>query len=113
MRNFVLAGVLAAAAGVVAPATASAQYTTVIGTRGVDPSNPYSHGYYSPLPGVMYSPFASPPPIRPGFGSYYGPSYYGGGFVSPSYYGPMYYGTGSAVLRPSHFTPAFGGYRRR
>jgi len=110
MRNTLLAGLLAALGGLLMPAAASAQYPQVIGTRGADPSLPTVHGYYSPAPGVLYSPFANPPAMPApgrGFGGY-NPGFYGGGFVSPSYNGfTVTYPT------PVYVHPGYGGFRRR
>jgi hypothetical protein len=100
MRNFVLVGIAAVAGGLCLPGAADAQQ--VIGTRGADPSNPYTHGYYSPLPGVMYSPFRDAPVVRQGRG-FYGPAFGGPNVVIPVYSSPYYGFYGTSLAGPNYY----------
>ncbi len=85
----------------------------VIGTRGTSLA---PLGYYSPYPGALYSPFASPPRVYSGFVQpwYQGPLVaptYRSSFVSPGYYGyTRSYSPGYFYTKPSHH---YRSHRRR
>ena len=103
MRNLTLVGALAL--GMFAfTGRAEAQ---VIGTRGTSLA---PLGYYSPYPGALYSPFASPPRVYSGFVQ----PWYQGPLVAPSYgnfgtvVSPRYYGLSRSYGSGFHVSPQYG-----
>jgi hypothetical protein len=106
LKNLAVAGALVM--GVVGFAgTADGQ---VIGTRGTSLA---PLGYYSPYPGALYSPFASPPRVY-GFAQ---PRYVSP-FVTPGFgttvVSPRYYGLSRSYSPGFHASPHYGhrSYRR-
>ena len=124
MRRFALAAVLAGVVSLGLGPTADAQ--VVIGTRPayapgtvvspggvVSPGSVYTSGYYSPLPGYMYSPFAN----QPAFNGYNNSAYwngYGWGGRGWGYYNGFHPGVRYSTY-PSggmlHASPYFHYYR--
>jgi hypothetical protein len=86
MRTFATAAGVALLATVTGVGTAYAQPLRVVGTGGTPSVN---LGYYSPTPGVLYSPFvpAQPPFAIGGVPSHmsYRPGFFAPTFVSPNY----------------------------
>ena len=107
LRNITLAGALAV--GMVAfSGRAEAQ---LIGTRGTTLA---PLGYYSPYPGALYSPFASPPRAYSGFVQ----PWYQTPFVAPSYgrsviVSPRYYGLSRSYSSGFHVSPRYGHHSHR
>lgn len=114
MRSFTNAAVLAVVLAVGAAADAGAQ--VVVGTRGAQVPGGGSaiHGYYSPYPGTLYSPFRQAPPVVGGY--YSSPGFYNAGF-GRTFYPPAVLGSGFTVA-PAHpwsggyYPPTVRGYRR-
>jgi hypothetical protein len=108
LRNITLAGALAL--GMVAFAgRADAQ---VLGTRGTTLA---PLGYYSPYPGALYSPFASPPPRA--YSGFVQP-WYQGQLIAPSYgrtviVNPRYYGLSRSYSPGFYVSPRYGHHSFR
>lgn len=102
MYRFVIAAVLSAGSLVVAAGKADAQLR-LVGTGGTPSA---SLGYYSPVPGTLYSPFVPARTMSPTYGyspryvpntAFVAPNYATGGYTvtqfgNPGYTRPRWYG---------------------
>lgn len=103
MMRFLAAGLLSGLGVLASTGRADAQ-PRVIGTGGTPGA---SLGYYSPYPGVMYSPFVQAPRVPAG--GFYAPRYAG-----PTLIGPNYATGGFTVTRfhvPSYYYSQRNLYR--
>lgn len=101
MRKFMAVATLAVLGGLGLPDSADAQ---VIGTRGamMPGGGVPMQGYYSPYPGVIYSPYRQAPVYLGG-----SPAFAGGPAFQHTYVAPDYYGNGFTVTRFGNY-----GYHR-